>query len=249
MRNLDDRKPLFGWELQTYPDRLHLLPLDVTREQDRKQAAEFVRMRLERLDTLINNAGYGQFGALEDITENQLRLQFEVNFFGAAFLAREMLPMLRQSRGKVINISSVAGTLGLPVSGAYCSSKFALEGLSESLYYELKPHGVQVCLVEPGRHRTSFSQNMAWGQTNRQEESPYRRMTENYLNRKNRLSKRLVVSQENVVRTVIKLAESKQMPLRVTVGADAWATRLMQALLPRRLQTTLLSMVWKKTLD
>jgi len=248
MRNLNERGSLFAGELQKYPDRLHLLSLDVTNERERKEAVEFVRTRFKRLDVLINNAGYGQFGALEDITEAQLRRQFEVNFFGTVFLTRDLLPILRESRGRIINLSSVAGTIGLPVSGAYCSSKFALEGLSESLYYELKPLGVQVCLVEPGRHRTSFSQNMEWGEKSRQPESPYRRMTESYLNRKSQLSERVVVSQENVVRLVVKLAESKQMPLRVSIGMDAWATRLIQALLPKRLQTTLLSLVWKKAL-
>jgi NAD(P)-dependent dehydrogenase (short-subunit alcohol dehydrogenase family) len=248
LRNLKDRKELFAQELREYPDRLHLLSLDVGNEGERNAAVEFVGTRGGRLDALINNAGYGQFGALEDISESQLRQQFEVNFFGAVFLTRALLPLLRQSKGRVINISSVAGTMGLPLSSAYCSSKFALEGLSESLYFEVRPFGVQVCLVEPGRHRTEFSRHMVWGEKSRERRSIYSRMTENYLNRKDKLSERVVIPQENVIRVVLKLAEARSMPLRVPVGTDAWAARLVKTLLPERLQTALMRVVWKKAL-
>lgn len=248
LRNLKDRKGLFAQELRECPDRLHLLSLDVGDEGERKAAVEFVGTQRGRLDVLINNAGYGLFGALEDISEPELRRQFEVNFFGAVFLIRDLLPLLRRSKGRVINVSSVAGTLGLPLSSAYCSSKFALEGLSESLYYEARPFGVQVCLVEPGRHRTEFSRHMAWGEKSREESSPYARMTENYLSRKNKLSERVVVPQEKVIRAILELTETKYMPLRVPIGTDAWAVRLIKTLLPERLQTALMRVVWKKAL-
>src|SRR4051812_989919 len=90
--------------------------------------------------------------------------QMEVGFFGAAQLIQALLPALRRARGRIINVSSVLGYIGMPLTSAYSASKFALEGLSESLHYELAPHGVQVALVEPGRHRTEFSAKVSWGE-------------------------------------------------------------------------------------
>ena len=250
LRRLKDRRDLFRQELQKYPRRLSLLSLDVADEWERKAAAEFVQAELGgRLDVLINNAGYGLFGALEDLSENQLREQFETNFFGTVLLTKHLLPFLRASRGKIVNISSVMGSFGMPLSGGYASSKFALEGLSECLYYELKPLGVQVCLVKPGRHRTSFSQNIRWGENSEKSGSPYYPMTERYLERKNKLSERVVVPQENVIRAVLRLAEARSIPLRVGVGKDAVFVRWFQKLIPEELRTWILSKTYQITLQ
>ncbi len=239
LRNAEARTGLFSQELKIHPHSLHVISLDVTNEQEREKAFEFARDRFHRLDVLINNAGHGLFGALEDVSETQLRQQMEANFFGTAFMTRTFLPLLRQARGKILNISSVMGSFGMPLSSGYCSSKFALEGLSECLYYELKPFGVQVCLVEPGRHRTDFSRNMVWGEKSQDSRSLYTRLTEAFDRRRERLGKR-VVPQENVVRVIVKLCETPRVPLRVPVGKDALLAQLIQTLLPQRLRTALL---------
>jgi NAD(P)-dependent dehydrogenase (short-subunit alcohol dehydrogenase family) len=113
--------------------------------------------RFGRIDVLVNNAGDGVIGAVEETPEDQLRAQMETNFFGAVAVTRAFLPQLRRQRsGAIVNISSLGGQLAVAGLGAYCASKFALEGLSEALAQELKPHGVKVLIVEPGSFRTSL---------------------------------------------------------------------------------------------
>jgi NAD(P)-dependent dehydrogenase (short-subunit alcohol dehydrogenase family) len=114
-----------------------------------------------RLDILINNAGFGLFGALEDQTIENIRKQFETNLFGAVRTIQQVLPKMRDQRsGTIINISSLAGYIGFPASSVYVSTKFALEGLSESLAYEIQPYGISVILIEPGVIKTNFVENI-----------------------------------------------------------------------------------------
>lgn len=114
--------------------------------------------RFGRIDVLINNAGYGIVGAVEETPEAELRAQMETNFFGAISVTRAALPQLRaQGSGAIVNISSLGGQLSVPGFGAYSASKFALEGLSEALRGELAPLGIKVMIVEPGEFRTAFA--------------------------------------------------------------------------------------------
>jgi NAD(P)-dependent dehydrogenase (short-subunit alcohol dehydrogenase family) len=110
-----------------------------------------------RLDILVNNAGFGLMGAIEALDEDAIRDVFETNFFGALRVTRALIPALRAQGGVIVSISSMAGRVGLAGAGAYCASKFALEGLSETLARELEPFGVKVLIVEPGAFRTDFS--------------------------------------------------------------------------------------------
>ncbi len=130
--------------------------LDVT---DRARVATVIDDVLERLggiDVLVNNAGYGLMGAIEAFEEDQIRDVMEVNFFGALAVTRAALPSMRAQGGAMIFISSMAGAVGIGGAGAYCASKFALEGLAESLADELKPFGIKVLIVEPSSFRTDF---------------------------------------------------------------------------------------------
>jgi short-subunit dehydrogenase len=112
---------------------------------------------------LVNNAGYGLFGALEDISIAEIRKQFETNYFGAVRAIKEILPSMRKQRsGIIINITSIAGVVGIPGESIYSSSKFALEGLSESISYELKPYGIKVVLIEPGVINSNFVPNIRY---------------------------------------------------------------------------------------
>ena len=117
--------------------------------------------KVHRIDILINNAGYGLFGALEDTSIEEIKEQFETNYFGAVRTIKAVLPTMRkQKSGIIINISSIAGVVGIPGECVYSSSKFALEGLSESISYELQPYGIKVILIEPGVIKTNFVPNI-----------------------------------------------------------------------------------------
>ncbi len=135
-----------------------LLSLDLTDDASIVAAVEKIRNETGRLDVLVNNAGYGSFGALEDVPMDEARRQFEVNVFGAARLCQLALPMMRaQKSGKIVNVTSIGGKFGMPFGGWYHATKFALEGLSDSLRLETQPFGIDVIVIEPGAIRTEWS--------------------------------------------------------------------------------------------
>jgi NAD(P)-dependent dehydrogenase (short-subunit alcohol dehydrogenase family) len=140
------------------PDRLLAYPLDVTNPLDAARAVEAAITRFGRIDVLVNNAGYGIVGAVEETPEAEFRAQTETNFFGALSVIRAALPCLRaQKSGAIVNVSSMGGQLSFSGAGAYSASKFALEGLSEALAQELMPFGIKVMILEPGAFRTNFN--------------------------------------------------------------------------------------------
>lgn len=125
-----------------------------------KAVAEILRKTEGRLDILINNAGYGQAGALEDVPREALRQQFETNVFGLMDLTRQIIPIMReQGHGRIINVSSVLGLIALPFRGAYNASKYAVEGLTDTLRLELQSSGIKVICIEPGPITSRFRDN------------------------------------------------------------------------------------------
>lgn len=246
MRNAAERAGLFSSETESYPGKLRLLALDVSDSAHRRAAAEFVAAG--GLDLLVNNAGLGVMGALEDLSEEQLRRQFEVNFFGAALLTRELLPALRRSKGKVIMVSSILGRQSFPLASAYCSSKFALEGLSESLAFELSPHGVQVCLVEPGGFRTRMADNTVWGEKYGDASSPYARQNANLRLMREKMLSKPGASPEIVARRIVSLAGMRRMPRRSAVGSDSVAMIALAAVLPDGALSFLFSRLYDRLL-
>jgi NAD(P)-dependent dehydrogenase (short-subunit alcohol dehydrogenase family) len=140
------------------PERVMVQRLDVTRAGEATAAVNAAVKRFGRIDVLINNAGYGIVGAVEETPEAELRAQMETNFFGAVAVTNAALPTLRaQKSGAIVNISSLGGQLSVPGFGAYSASKFALEGVSEALSAELAPFGIKVLIVEPGAFRTNLA--------------------------------------------------------------------------------------------
>ena len=138
-----------------------IIKLDVDSEESIVSAVAKVTGGGGRLDVLVNNAGYGQFGCTEDVPISGFRRQFETNFFGVVRTIQEVAPVMRrQGSGMIINISSVVGRMGLPCSPAYISSKFALEGLGECLRYELGQFGIRTTMIEPGVIKTNFFESM-----------------------------------------------------------------------------------------
>src|SRR3989338_1117861 len=154
---------------------VEVLQMDVTDKQSVTRAVECIKMGHGRIDVLVNNAGYGMGGFFEDLTDEEIRAQMETNFFGAQNVTRAVIPLMRQCRrGKIINISSVAGFSASPAFSAYNASKWALEAFSESLRYELQFFGIDVLLIEPGTYKTKiFYENAQYAQNFDNPQSPY----------------------------------------------------------------------------
>lgn len=135
-----------------------MIALDVTSDESVRHAVELVLAREGRIDVLMNNAGDGIAGAVEDTSVEEAKQQFDTNFFGALRVCRAVLPSMRaRGAGLIVNVSSLGGLLGLPFQGLYSASKFALEGMTEVLRMELRPFGVRAVLIEPGDFRTGFT--------------------------------------------------------------------------------------------
>ncbi|WP_218027757.1 SDR family oxidoreductase [Halobacillus faecis] len=155
-------------------NRIEVWPLDVTDEQSIARFSEKVNT-LGRLDVLVNNAGYAVGGFLEQVPLETYRKQFDTNVFGVIAVTKAVLPLMRaQGKGKILNVSSVSGLIGFPGLSAYVSSKHALEGLSESLRFEVKPFGIDVALIEPGAYQTNiWSTGLEMPEEVQDPESPY----------------------------------------------------------------------------
>ena len=152
-RRVEDVLPLEG------DSRIAALALDVTDPSSIQGAVQTVLRRAGRLDALINNAGYGQYGAVEEVSGQDWRRQFDVNLFGSLEAIRAVLPAMRDAGfGTIVNVSSVAGKISIPFAAPYCSSKHALEALSDALRVEVAPFGIRVVVVEPGPIATRFGE-------------------------------------------------------------------------------------------
>ncbi|MBL1080193.1 SDR family NAD(P)-dependent oxidoreductase [Nocardia sp. 2] len=148
--------------LERYGEAVLALPLDVTDRAAAVRAVTRAHRHFGRLDVVVNNAGYGLFGMVEELTEQHLRDQLETNFFGAVWVTQAALPLLRaQGAGHIVQISTVAGVVSLPALGGYNASKWALEGLTEALAAEVAGTGIKVTLVEPGRFGTDWAGSSA----------------------------------------------------------------------------------------
>jgi NAD(P)-dependent dehydrogenase (short-subunit alcohol dehydrogenase family) len=178
---------------------------------------------------LINNAGYGLFGSLEDLSIEEIKAQFETNFFGVVRVAQQILPIMRKQKsggGTIVNISSVGGRIGLLIVSAYHSTKFALEGLSESMSYELEPFGIRVIIIEPGVIRTNIMNSSASAKKALNPKSPYFFPMQKVESRfKSTLEN--ASSPPEVAKVILQALTSENPQLRYTVGNDA--TTLLQA--------------------
>ncbi|MEM8830908.1 MAG: SDR family oxidoreductase [Cyanobacteria bacterium P01_G01_bin.19] len=144
--------------VSNYGDRALAVRLDVTKPEEVREAVDRAITTFGRIDVLVNNAGYGSMGAIEEVSDAEVRQQYETNVFGALDVMRAVLPQMRQQRsGYILNLSSVGGVVSFPGAGIYCSTKFALEGISEAMAKEVAPLGIKVTLVEPGAFRTDFN--------------------------------------------------------------------------------------------
>lgn len=198
--------------------KIEVLGLDVDREEDAKACIKKILDQSKRIDVLVNNAGYFLVGCLEDVTINEVKAQFETNFFGIIRMIQQVLPAMRaQKSGVIVNISSVAGRIGFPVTPAYISSKFALEGLSESMRYELAPFGIKTIIIEPGVVKTNLFTTL---KNATKPDSVYKGITEKVLQGLNLMCEMGTPPQE-VARTIISAIRSDNPLPRYPVGNDA----------------------------
>ncbi|AFS83257.1 SDR family oxidoreductase [Candidatus Nitrosopumilus sediminis] len=198
---------------------IKVIELDVDKEESIVSAIKKIVAECGRLDVLVNNAGYGQFGCTEDVTVDDFRRQFETNFFSVVRIIQEVAPIMRkQGSGSIINISSVAGRMGLPGSPAYISSKFALEGLGECLRYELGQFGIKTTLIEPGVIKTNFFNSMKVPES--KADPKYKELTDNILAGL-KMMVEMGTPPSQVADVVMKAIHDDEMLPRYVVGTDA----------------------------
>jgi NAD(P)-dependent dehydrogenase (short-subunit alcohol dehydrogenase family) len=213
-------------------ESIEFIALDVTNPEQIATSASTIGARETRLDALINNAGFALPGFADDVTDAELRQQFDTNFFGAVAMTRAFLPQLRRQRsGHIVMVSSISGRMGFPGVGSYAASKFALEGWTESLRYELKSLGIQVALVEPGAFETDiWTRNAKLAANLLDPDSPnaaripaWRRRVE---------GQRDKADPQIVADTIAAIIENPRPKLRYVVGKDAKMGLMLRRLLP-----------------
>jgi NAD(P)-dependent dehydrogenase (short-subunit alcohol dehydrogenase family) len=233
MRNPDNSNKIDNLK-QSEKLSLEVLKLDVTDDKSVKEAIAKIANEQGTIDVLVNNAGYALVGPLEELSIQEFKEQFETNVFGVIRVIKEILPIMRKQRhGIIVNISSVAGRTGFPLTSAYVSSKFALEGLSESMAFELEQFGIKVILIEPGVIKTNFDSNLKIGKgvsdtkTTNGNDSPYADLTEKRIaGFKPRFENGLPPIE--VAKVILRAITSKNVPpeSRYLVGDDA--SKLME---------------------
>jgi NAD(P)-dependent dehydrogenase (short-subunit alcohol dehydrogenase family) len=197
------------------------LTLDVDKSQEIEAAARAAHRRFGRIDVLVNNAGYGYLAAIEEGEDADVRAMFETNFFGLAAMTRAVLPIMRaQKSGAIVNISSMGGFIGFPGSGYYAATKFAVEGLSESLSKEVAPLGIKVVIVEPGPFRTDWA-----GRSLKTPKRPIDAYAETAVARRRQIQGISGNQPGDPVRAseaIIATVESANPPLRLPLGSFAY---------------------------
>ncbi|MEF7654879.1 oxidoreductase [Bacillus thuringiensis] len=247
MRNLEKQVNLLSQATQlNLQQNIIIQQLDVTNQNSLHNFQLFLK-EINRVDLLINNAGYATGGFVEEIPVEEYRKQFETNLFGAISITQLVLPYMRkQKSGKIINISSISGQVGFPGLSPYVSSKYALEGWSESLRLEVQPFGIDVALIEPGSYNTNIwkvGKQLAENQS--ETTSPYKEYMD-------KIQKHINSGSEtfgnpiDVANKIVEVAESKRTNLRYPIGKGVKFMILAKKILPWRLWEYLVLRSFKK---
>lgn len=216
--------------VEKYGERILPIALDVTDRAADFAAVAAAHEMFGRLDIVINNAGYGQFGAIEELTEDEARAQLETNLFGALWVTQAALPILRAQRsGHIIQVSSIGGIAAFANVGIYHASKWALEGFSEAMSIEVAPFGIHVTLVEPAGFSTD------WGGTSAKHAAPNSAYDAAREARAARMKANPQAEPEGSVPAILALVDAKEPPLRLLLGSAA--VRIATATYPKRLET------------
>jgi NAD(P)-dependent dehydrogenase (short-subunit alcohol dehydrogenase family) len=219
MRNLNKSENM---ELIVTKENLpiQIKQLDVSDDVSVKNAIQAILSEAGRIDVLVNNAGYGLNGAFEDLAMDEIKAQYETNVFGLVRTTQAVLPIMRrQKSGTIVNISSGAGRFGFPGSSAYVSTKFAVEGLSESMSYELEPFGIKVVIVEPGVIRTNFIDGLVVAKKSQDPNSPYSQITQKIATGFEEMMKN-ASSPDLVAKVVLDAITDENASLRYLAGSD-----------------------------
>ena len=199
---------------------ISILELDVDNKESMDNAIEKIMEQKGRIDTLVNNAGWGMWGTVEDVSIDEFKEQFETNFFSIVRMIQKIAPIMRkQKSGSIVNVSSVAGRIGFPVSPAYISSKFALEGLSECLRFELSPFGINVITIEPGVIKTNFFDSMKMAKRS-DSNSVYNDITSKVISGVKMMAE-MGTDPKEVANAILKSINDKNPLPRYIVGNDA----------------------------
>jgi NAD(P)-dependent dehydrogenase (short-subunit alcohol dehydrogenase family) len=225
MRNMEGEKSKPLTEVAKNENlQLRAIELDVDNDKSVIDAINTIVEERERIDVLINNAGYALGGALEDSSMDEIKAQFETNFFGAVRATKAVLPVMRrQGAGKIVNITSMGGRIAIPLGSSYHGSKFALEGLSESIRYELEPFGIKVILIEPGAVGSNFWKNIKIAESSSDPNSPYTQFGNKILKAYEQMEQN-TISPSVVAKTILDAVTSNNPQLRYVVGEDAAKT-------------------------
>lgn len=216
----------------------HYLIVDVTDEESRKQGVQQLLDREDRIDVLINNAGYGSYGAIEDVPISEAKRQFDVNLFGLARMIQLVLPKMRQQNsGTIINMSSMGGKIWLPLGGWYHASKFAVEGFSDCLRNEVRPFGIDVVLIEPGTIKSNWADIAADNLIETSSQGPYSEFAENQAEslRAKYSDDGMAVEPEVIAEVVLKAVQADNPKSRYAAPAHAKLFIFLNWLLPDKL--------------
>jgi NAD(P)-dependent dehydrogenase (short-subunit alcohol dehydrogenase family) len=206
-----------------------MLPLDVRADDSVRACVEGVVNRGGRLDVLINNAGYELAGALEEISSEEIREQFETNFFGVVRMVDAVLPLMRdQKRGHIINVSSLSGLSAIPFLGIYSATKFALEGYTEALRHEVKPFNIHVSLTEAGFLKTPMMSHRQLGASRIADYDEWRQRALGAI----RAHEEKGPGPETVAETLLEILSSKTPRLRYLIGGQAKSVARLRRFLP-----------------
>ncbi|GEP97849.1 short-chain dehydrogenase/reductase [Chitinophaga cymbidii] len=218
-RNADDLQQAVG----AGPDTFLPLAMDLVDERNVEQGIRQAAAHFGRLDVIVNNAGYGLAGALEELSDAEARGNFDINVFGSLNVIRKALPILRgQQSGHIFNVSSIGGFIGtFPGFGIYCATKFAVQGFTESLATEVKPFGIHATIVSPGYFRTSFLSNASLNVT-QHEIAEYRNVREAQSVHQHSYNGNQPGDPEKAAEVIIAVAEQQEPPLHLFLGADAY---------------------------
>lgn len=214
---------------------VHGLELDINSDAEVQRVMPEVFKQFGEIHALVNNAGYGLWGPLEIVSIDEMKTLFETNVFAVLRMTQVVLPaMIERRAGKIVNISSVLGRLAIPFNGAYASSKYALEGLSESMNHEVSPFGVHVALVEPGLFETEFQRSQVRAQRADDPNLAYAPYVQRYNDRHQTFDK-LASDPVKVAKVIHKIIRSRRPALRHPVGLESHAGIMGTRLLPGRL--------------
>ena len=206
--------------VKQYPDTVKAVSLDITKADEINSAIDTALQTFGQIDVLVNNAGFGTLGAVEEIEDKQVRQQFEVNCFGTLNLTKALLPHFRQKKsGHILNVSSVGGFTSFPGTGIYCATKFAIEGYSEALAKELTPLGIELTLVEPGAFRTDFAGDSLATPENLIDD--YQETAHKFVKMQEEMSGEQPGDPDKAAQAMIKVVESDNPPMRLVLGEDA----------------------------